>query len=114
VRAIALTAAVVMTIAPGAWAITLRDVRDVSPGTLKLSLPDAGRPQPQVSAAEAPIQPRTAVDHRFTQDGLTGSAGYLCGIGGIGPDTDATRGGPSSAFAHYGTFLGATVGYPLP
>ena len=34
--------------------------------------------------------------------------------GGIGPDTDATRGGPSSAFQHYGTFLGATIGYPLP
>jgi hypothetical protein len=40
-----------------------------------------------------------------------GSAGYLCGIGGIGPDTTATRGGPASAFQHFGTFLGASLGY---
>jgi hypothetical protein len=112
-RLIALTAATALTIAPGAWAVTLKDVRDVTPGELKLSLPDAPRPQPGMSGADTPVQPHTAVDHRFTPDGLTASAGYLCGIGGIGPDSDATRGGPSSAFQHYGTFLGATVGYPI-
>jgi hypothetical protein len=58
-------------------------------------------------------EPRTAVDHRFTRQGLTGEAGYLCGIGGIGPDAAAPGGGPSSLWNHQGTFLGAKLGYPF-
>ena len=56
---------------------------------------------------------RTAVSHSFAQGDIVGSAGYLCGIGGIGPDTGGTQGGPSSLFGHQGTFLGATLGHPF-
>ena len=80
-----------------------------------LHLSDAGsglkRPYSEPSAIEIPVQPRTSIDHRFARDGLVGQAGYLCGIGGIGPDSDAPRGGPSSLFGHQGTFLGATLAY---
>lgn len=69
------------------------------------------RPLRQESTVELAIEPKTAVDHRFGPDGLVGEAGYLCGIGGIGPDADAVRGGPASAFGHSGTFLGASLGY---
>jgi hypothetical protein len=69
------------------------------------------RPLRQESTVELAIEPKTAVDHRFGPGGLVGEAGYLCGIGGIGPDTDAPRGGPASAFGHSGTFLGASLGY---
>jgi hypothetical protein len=69
------------------------------------------RPYARGSAAEDPIEAKTAVDHRFGREGPVGQAGYLCGIGGIGPDNDAPRGGPASAFEHFGTFLGASVGY---
>jgi hypothetical protein len=69
------------------------------------------RPLRQGSTVEVAIEPKTAVDHRFGPDGFVGEAGYLCGIGGIGPDADALRGGPASAFGHSGTFLGASLGY---
>lgn len=69
------------------------------------------RPYVRTSAAEDPIDPKTAVDHRFGSNGPVGQAGYLCGISGIGPDNDGPRGGPASAFEHFGTFLGASVGY---
>jgi len=65
----------------------------------------------QDSAIERPIEPRTAVEIRFAPDGLVGSAGYLCGVGGIGPDGDNARVGPASAFQHFGNFLGASLGY---
>ena len=84
----------------------LRPVLNLTDPTSGLSLP-----YPQSSTIEIPMQPRTEVDHRFAPDGLVGQAGYLCGIGGIGPDTDAPRGGPSSLFGHQGTFLGAKLGY---
>jgi hypothetical protein len=69
------------------------------------------RPYDKPSAAEDPIDSRTAVDHRFGPHGPVGQAGYLCGISGIGPDNDGPRGGPASAFEHFGTFLGTSVGY---
>lgn len=69
------------------------------------------RPFAKAGASEDPIDPKTAVGHRFGADGPVGQAGYLCGIGGIGPDNDGPRGGPASAFEHFGTFLGASVGY---
>jgi hypothetical protein len=69
------------------------------------------RPYARLSAVEVPVQPRTEVDHRFAPHGLVGQAGYLCGIGGIGPDDDPPRGGPSSLWGHQGTFLGAKLGY---
>jgi hypothetical protein len=69
------------------------------------------RPLRQESTVELAVEPKTAVDHRFGPDGLVGEAGYLCGIGGIGPDADAPPGGPASAFGHSGTFLGASLGY---
>jgi hypothetical protein len=82
---------------------------------LRLDLSDHGaflaRPIPQASAADLVVEPKTAVDHRFGQDGPIGQAGYLCGIGGLGPDGDALRGGPASAHGHSGTFLGASLGY---
>ena len=68
-------------------------------------------PLRQESVVERAVEPKTAIDHRFGPDGLIGEAGYLCGIGGIGPDADALRGGPASAFGHSGTFLGASLGY---
>jgi hypothetical protein len=40
---------------------------------------------------------------------LTGQAGYLCGIGGIGPSDGPIAGGPGSAYGHAGTFLGAKL-----
>jgi hypothetical protein len=80
---------------------------------LDLSLPDAApdRPFARTSAIETAVQPRTEVDHRFGQDGPVAQAGYLCGIGGIGPDSDPPGGGPSSLWNHQGTFLGAKLGY---
>jgi hypothetical protein len=86
-----------------------------APPPLRLDLSDHGaflaRPIPQASAAETIVEPKTAVDHQFAPSGLVGQAGYLCGIGGIGPDGDALRGGPASAHGHSGTFLGASLGY---
>jgi hypothetical protein len=83
------------------------------PARLRLSDDNATlvRPYASSSAAEDPIEGKTAVDHHFGPRGPVGQAGYLCGIGGIGPDNDAPRGGPASAFEHFGTFLGAKVGY---
>jgi hypothetical protein len=82
---------------------------------LDLTLPATAlaRPWPRASALETVVQPRTAVDHRFGRDGLAGEAGYLCGIGGIGPDSAPPGGGPSSLWNHQGTFLGAKLGYPF-
>jgi hypothetical protein len=82
---------------------------------LDLSPPAAGleRPYSRAGAIETAAPPRTAVDHRFSRDGLTGEAGYLCGIGGIGPDAAPPGGGPSSLWNHQGTFLGAKLGYPF-
>ncbi|MFI4976529.1 MAG: hypothetical protein ACHP84_18495 [Caulobacterales bacterium] len=54
---------------------------------------------------------RTQIDHRFARDGLVGSAGYMCGIDGVVPDTNLTGGGPASTFGRQGTFLGARLGY---
>lgn len=53
----------------------------------------------------------TALDHSFAPDGLSAQVGYLCGIGGIGPDANPDHGGPASTFGRQGTFLGASVGY---
>ncbi|MGH7024491.1 MAG: hypothetical protein ACREEB_13010 [Caulobacteraceae bacterium] len=67
----------------------------------------------QTGTIERPVEPRTAVDYRFGVDGPVASAGYLCGIGGIGPDSVAIPGGPASVYSHAGTFLGATLATPI-
>ncbi|HEY5289444.1 MAG TPA: hypothetical protein VIJ59_05380 [Caulobacteraceae bacterium] len=69
------------------------------------------RAQVDGSTIERPIEAKTAVAYRFAPKGLTGEAGYLCGIGGIGPDGEVARVGPASAFQNFGTFLGATLAY---
>ncbi len=55
---------------------------------------------------------RTSVDHRFSQGGLTGSLGYLCGVNsfaaGASPDT-----GPASSFGRASTYLGAKLSLPF-
>lgn len=99
--------------AQAASPIVVRAGRLGPPNHLDLSddRADVLRPYARTSTTEDPIDSKTAVDHRFGSDGLVGQAGYLCGIGGIGPDNDGPRGGPASAFEHFGTFLGASVGY---
>ncbi|HEY2481131.1 MAG TPA: hypothetical protein VGI30_02885 [Caulobacteraceae bacterium] len=111
-------AIVAFSLAQAGWAETLPPphataVTVIGRRPLDLSLTGSwrGRAYPRASAIETQIAPRTAVDHRLGSDALVGQAGYLCGIGGIGPDDDAPRGGPASAFEHFGTFLGAKVGY---
>ncbi|HEY1560338.1 MAG TPA: hypothetical protein VGF71_05545 [Caulobacteraceae bacterium] len=66
------------------------------------------------SAIERPIEPKTAVDWRVGGNGAKAQAGYLCGIGGIGPDSEPIPGGPASVYGHAGTFLGAALAVPLP
>lgn len=61
------------------------------------------------SSIERPIEPRTAVDYHLPSPGLTGQAGYLCGLGGIGPSSEPIPGGPASVYGHNGTFLGAKL-----
>jgi hypothetical protein len=90
----------------GEAAVAVRRQLDLSSHVAVLA-----RPFRQESTLERSIEPKTAVDHRFGPTGPVGEAGYLCGIGGIGPDADALRGGPASAFGHSGTFLGASPGY---
>ena len=118
-RGIILAAAAALSIAGAACAQAVAPVASPT-GALglapRLDLSDAGavgvwRPYAKTGASEDPIDSKTAVDHRFGADGPVGQAGYLCGVGGIGPDNDGPRGGPASAFEHFGTFLGASVGY---
>ena len=116
-RLMILGAIVVFSFAQSAWTQTLSPEAGGATGALRRPLDlssHAGvlaRPLRQESAVEQPVELKTAVDHRFGPTGPIGQAGYLCGIGGIGPDTDALRGGPASAFGHSGTFLGASLGY---
>ena len=87
-------------------------VRIVVSGTdLRASL---DRLQTAASAIERPIQNKTAVDWTLGREGAKAQAGYLCGIGGIGPDSDPIPGGPGSVYSHAGTFLGAALAIPLP
>ena len=87
---------------------------------IKLSLTDTqmraalDRSQTTPSAVERPIEPKTAVDWRVSGSGARAQAGYLCGIGGIGPDSEPIPGGPASVYGHAGTFLGAALAVPLP
>lgn len=67
---------------------------------------------PQQSAIERPIEVKTAVEHRFGS-GALGQAGYLCGLGGIGPDGEGARSGPEGAFGRSGAFLGASLALPI-
>jgi hypothetical protein len=91
----------------------------IRPGAIKLALSGVerraavDRSQTTPSAIERPIENRTAVDWRVG-DGAKAQAGYLCGIGGIGPDSEPIPGGPGSVYSHAGTFLGATLSAPLP
>ncbi len=52
---------------------------------------------------------RTAIDHRFNRDGVTGSLGFLCGLPS---DPD---GGASSVRGYdpQGRFLGAKISFPF-
>ncbi|HEY1448469.1 MAG TPA: hypothetical protein VGF33_08020, partial [Caulobacteraceae bacterium] len=79
--------------AQNADAVALEAVAPATHRPLDLSLRQEGvyRAVPQPSAIEAPASAKTSIDHQFTPDGLVGAAGYLCGIGGIGPDSDALR-----------------------
>jgi hypothetical protein len=95
----------------GALAPAAGTTQNYRPLDLTLRPDGAARAVPQASAIEAPIQAKTAIDHQFAPEGLVGQAGYLCGIGGLGPDSDALHGGPASAHGHSGTFLGASLGY---
>jgi hypothetical protein len=89
------------------------------PALLKLTLPPIDRRLELDSTyfaggtIERPIEPRTEVDHRFGPDGPVASAGYLCGLGGIGPDSEPIPGGPASVYSHAGTFLGASLAMPI-
>jgi hypothetical protein len=74
------------------------------------SIPDAR--VPRESAIERPIEVKTAVEHRFA-GGAVGQAGYLCGLGGIGPDGEAARSGAEGAFGRSGAFLGASLALPI-
>ena len=91
-----------------------------SPAPIRLALSGADlraaldRAETTSSAIERPIEPKTAVDWRVGQDGAKAQAGYLCGIGGIGPDSEPIPGGPASVYGHAGTFLGAALAVPLP
>ena len=53
---------------------------------------------------------RTSVDHSFSPRGLTGSAGYLCGVNSSAPGAEDI-GGPASSFGRGTTFLGAKLSY---
>ena len=100
--ALALAAAVLASsAAPGPHVVL-----SASEGLLALDMvrlePDAREPE---------VANLTAIDHRFGEDGPTASAGYLCGVGGIGPGEEPARTGPASAFQHFGTFLGGQLSY---
>ena len=80
---------------------------------LHLALPPMNvSPPHDLSGPDAAAsQGHTEVDHRFGRDGPVAQVGYLCGLGGIGPDSAPPGGGPSSMWNHQGTFLGASLGY---
>jgi hypothetical protein len=75
-------------------------------------------PHSRITAAISPASPaqskplripgvaQTSVDHRFSSEGLTGSAGFLCGM-----QPGAARTGPASAAGYdpMGRFLGAKL-----
>ncbi|HEY7901158.1 MAG TPA: hypothetical protein VIC25_08235 [Caulobacteraceae bacterium] len=104
---------VAAVLAGGVHAQAASDPTQPARTTLRLGVSDAAldRPYGRTSAVETAIQPRTEVDHRFGRDGPVAQAGYLCGIGGVGPDSAAPGGGPASLWNHQGTFLGASLGY---
>jgi hypothetical protein len=119
-RFMILGAVVVLSFAQSAWAQTSNPLPQSAgvanagmrrPLDLSSHAAALARPLRQETTVELAVETKTAVDHRFGPDGVVGEAGYLCGIGGIGPDADAPRGGPASAFGHSGTFLGASLGY---
>jgi hypothetical protein len=106
-------------VASAATAQSLSPAAQVSPTTVVLTQPlidlSARRPEAAVDygphiVAKGPFQGRTAVDHRFSPDGVVGSVGYLCGIDGLARDGEGGA-GPASTFGHQGTFLGASLGY---
>ena len=102
-----------LALAGGASAQSAPDQAPSHPAPLRLALPPLALSRPDVlSGSEATAsQGRTEVDHRFGRDGPVAQVGYLCGLGGIGPDSAPPGGGPSSLWNHQGTFLGASVGY---
>ncbi len=76
-----------------------------------LALPAAslGITDAQAEALRRAGVTRTAIDHRFSHDGVTGSLGFLCGL----PADPA--GGVSSVrgFDPQGRFLGAKISFPF-
>ncbi len=82
-----------------------------SPGPVDISLPavSLGLTDAQADALRRAGVVRTAIDHRFTRDGVTGSLGFLCGLP---PDPD---GGVSSVRGYdpQGRFLGARLSLPF-
>jgi hypothetical protein len=91
-----------------------------APAPIKLTLLGADlraalvRDRTTPSAIERPIEAKTAVDWSVGGAGAKAQAGYLCGLGGIGPDSEPIPGGPASVYSHAGTFLGAALAVPLP
>jgi len=101
---------IILLAAAGAAQAAIPPIKLPAPGAeLRAAL---DRVQTDPSARERPIEPRTAVDWKL--GGAKAEAGYLCGLGGIGPDSEPIPGGPGSVYSHAGTFLGATLGVPLP
>ena len=111
-------AAAIIVFAGAAQAAQSPDLPPAEPIKLTLSGADLraalDRAQTTPSAIERPIEPKTAVDWRVGGDGVKAQAGYLCGIGGIGPDSEPIPGGPGAVYSHAGTFLGAALAVPLP
>jgi hypothetical protein len=108
-----LCALAALAVAGAANAQTATDQALPRPVPLRLTLPPMAlsRPADLSGPDAAASQGHTEVDHRFGKDGPVAQVGYLCGLGGIGPDSDPPGGGPSSLWNHQGTFLGASLGY---
>jgi hypothetical protein len=84
---------------------TIRSAVDLS--SLRAA-PD--RPYAYASAARGETPTRTAIDHRFAPDGLTGSVGFVCDNDGHPPAPHE-----SGVIAGYqeGRLVGATLSYPF-
>ncbi len=69
-------------------------------------------PYARDDAAGAGVLARTAIDHRFSRNGLVGSVGYLCGIETFAPGVDENR-GAEAGYGRQSTFLGARISLPF-
>ena len=75
-----------------------------------LSLPPAalGVTDAQADALRRAGMVRTAIEHRFTRDGVTGSLGFLCGLPPNASDGGATA---VRGYDPQGRFLGAKLSF---